>query len=191
MTDLGLQEAQREALLDKLFEAFKEWAKASNWDVSAWNVYRFNGEHFGKPVTPLGDVVSYYEAVCSLQRIAEMRAIDQGTLVSSFYVTGLVSGEPILPCQLTKQGHAAIVIWSLWDGQKCVGNAREGMPTTPAVLVSIEGCGPEDGKWTEPLKLYSLMEFGLKLGRYVPTTSASVFDYEEDPCPAGDEEIPF
>lgn len=85
-----------------------------------------------------------------------------------------------------------LVIWAIWDGEKCVGQATEGMPSTPSVLVSLEGCGPKEGKWTDPVKLYSFLEFGYKLGRYVPTTSAGVFDYEEYPRLTGDDEdIPF
>lgn len=207
MTDHALQEAQREALRIKLFAAFEEWAKAAGWDVSAWKVgdaqTAAGGDAFGLPVTPLGDAVSFYDAACSLQRIAEMRTLNPSTVAGSFYHQGEPEDVPQLPCQMNKQGQVPLVIWAIWDGESQVGPVTparglspggEAMPcpahpSKPSVLVSLEGCGPELGKWTDPVKLYSFLEFGYKLGRYVPTTDASLFD--DLPRDDGSEDIPF
>lgn len=187
MTDHVLQEAQREALRIKLFDAFKDWATAAGWDISAWKIgdaqTTISGSAFGLPVTPLGDAVSFYDAACSLQRIAEMRALNPSTVAGSFYHQG-DQENPRLPCQMNKQGKVPLIIWAIWDGDVLVGPKAEGMPSTPSVLVSLEGCGPELGKWTDPVKLYSFLEFGYKIGPYVPTTDSSVFDPDS-------EEIPF
>ncbi len=85
---------------------------------------------------------------------------------------------------MNKAGHASIVVWATWDGEQQCGpqTPTRGFggeplscpphPSAPSVLVSLEGCGPELGKWTEPLKLYAFLEYGFKIGRYVETVAA-------------------
>ncbi len=167
-----LQQMQYHALLAMVFEAFKAWAARANWKVDDWQV-----SSNGNLINPLGDE-------CSLQRIAEMRALDPGVLAGSFHAE-----RRLPPCELRKAGQATLVIWASWDGKQCLGQATEGMPATPALLVSLEGCGPELGKWTDPVKLYTLLEYGFKIEPFTETVSteiAETLDRVDD-----EENIPF
>lgn len=160
-----LQKAQRRGLMDGLLETFKTWANKAGWDASAWRVTEQGGL-----LNPLGDEASFYEGAMSLQRIADMAALSPATVVPCFYVES--SGEgPILPCQLDKRGQASVLIWATYDGEtlhSAAGVSNIPAPPGPGLFVSLEGCNWEDGKWTDPVKLYTFMEYGFKLVRFKP-----------------------
>lgn len=178
--------AQTVDLFDRLLEAFTTWAKAAGHNVDKWTVSKGSGQ----PINPLGDECSWYEAALSLQRIAEMAAINPATLVSCFHYQKSEGAPTEMPCELTKKGQATLVLWATWDGEEeQVGLTMLSQPQPPrpnkaAVLVSLEGCGPEQGKWLDPVKLYAFMEYGFHLGRYTPTTAIPIpmaTSFEEDP----------
>jgi hypothetical protein len=160
-----LAQAQRHALNDKLLAAFKEWATAGGLPVDKWTI-----SDNGLFKNPLGDEVTPYDAACSLQRIAEIKAsVDEAVMVQCFYYQENKNSPPVLPCELRKSGQATVVIWALWDGKKCHGEARQAMPATPSVLVGIEGYGPDEAEWKDPYKVYALLEYGFKLGAFTAT----------------------
>jgi len=188
----AIDKAQRDGLRDKMFDGFKDWAAGAGFDVSKWTM---NAQ--GVLVNPLGDEMAANDAAASLQRIAQISAIDRGELVLCFHYLPHGKSEPELPCSLTKAGQPALTIWAVWDGRRVLGEARSAMPAAPSLLVSLEGGGPDDGEWKEPAKLYALMEYGFRLGAYkaprpfepIEDDSASAFA-PDSPNPE-DEDIPF
>lgn len=168
-----LAEAQRMGLNDALLAAFKSWATAAGFQVDKWTI-----SLMGYLLNPLGDAVSPRDAAHSLQRIADMKTIDQAELASCFVYRQKDrhgnEGPPIMPCELRKEGQASIVIWAAWDGKQCIGDARQAMPATPALLVGLEGGTPEDAEWREPARLYTLMEYGFKLGNFTEVAPLEV-----------------
>lgn len=170
-----LRAAQTEALFLALFKTFVGWANSAGMNVDDWKLAQMSGNL----LNPLGGECSFYEAACSLQRIAEMRSLPPAVLVGSFKAGH--DDDDVLPCQLEKKGQATLVIWARWDGQEYRG-PDVAHPDEPAVLVSLEGCGPELGKWTDPVKLYALLEYGFQIGPYTETTDASA---------TGEQDIPF
>lgn len=175
-----LSENQRHALHDLLLQAFQDWAKRGGFNVDKW---RISGR--GLPVNPLGDEMFPHDAALSLQRIAEFALIDPGEAAKCFYV----NDTPEVPIALEKPGQPTIVIWAIWDGKTCVGEARQAMPATAALLVALEGCDPDEAAWKEPVKIYTMMEYGFRLGRYkAPEPTA----FKLDSAPIDDDEsIPF
>lgn len=167
-------------LQDQLLQTFKNWASVCGYAVEDWKI-----APSGNLLNPVGVECSFYEATCSLQRIAEMLQMDPVTLVGSFYAANHQEDQ-ILPCQLSLEGHPSIVIHARWDGEHYTGPAPyDAKRGEPSVLVSLEGCGPELGKWTDPKKLYALMEYGFRLGHFVEHTDAKI--ERDDP----DQDIPF
>lgn len=170
---------QRRALSEAFLGAFKSWAAAAGFMVDKWTI-----SDQGVLLNPLGDGMSTYDAACSLQRIAEMKTIDGEAAVYCFRTKhGRLAKDhetPELPIELRKSGQATVVIWALWDGRQCVGEARADMPATPSVLIGLEGYGPEEAEWKEPHKVYALMEYGFKLCSYSPSTDARSDEREAD-----------
>ncbi len=176
-----LARAQRLALNDAILSAFKAWADGAGFQVDKWGI-----TESGVLTNPLGDGVSLYDAAMSLQRIAEMKALEASEVVGCFCLHHS-SGDPVLPCELRKNGQVSLVIWSIWDGTKCHGEARAAMPATPSLLVGIEGYGPDEAEWKEPHKLYALMEYGFKLMAYTPELGDERSKYAD----ALDGDVPF
>lgn len=175
---------QKIELFARLFACFQQWAKEANLDVSRWTV-----DDHGQPVTPLGDSCSFYEAAMSLARIAEMATLHPSSVVSSFYFQAKDSDTAELPSELRKDGQPTLVVWAIWDGQKLTGDVGLpplATPEKPAALVALEGCQPGEGSWMDPVKLYSFLEFGYRIGRFGGAAEpTSVFEnlptYDEDP----------
>ena len=159
------------ALRVDLFEAWKGSMLRRGYDVTGWKM----ADESEAVINPLGGLMDLRSAVFALDRIKGIAEVGPLATVAVF--------SDVLPAELLREGSPTIVVWATCDGQICKGAAQVDLtrPDEPALLVGVAGESPAEAQWTDPVKVYRLLEFGYGIRRYEP-------DREEW---AREEDVPF